>query len=158
MSTKGRTRTMIRKLKFYIPEYQEKLIIFETLGYEELEYQEKGIKCKVTFNIPGDKQRVRRLRQIERLYMRKGPSFIPIILMALLSFVLLSLFVIFLAIAIKDGKPFDLNANAVGYLLPAFFFLALDTVYTAIYFKIHNLILHQEKPSIEDLKRLVESI
>ena len=78
--------------------------------------------------------------------------------MALLSFVLLSLFVIFLAIATKDGKPFDLNTNAVGYLLPAFFFLALDTVYTAIYFKIHNRILHQEKPSIEDLKRLVESI
>lgn len=147
----------IRK-KFTIPEYKSKKEIYELLGYQEISYIESGFNCKVTFCIDESAKHYLELRKLEKQIYRKGPPFFPILLLISGAFVLLSFFVIFLAISIKDQTYFDLNANAVGFLLPAFSCIAASALYTYFYFSINKKIDAKGKPTREEIIDTINSI
>ena len=150
---------MITKIKkFSIPEYREKKAIYEVLGYKEISYKEKGINCIVKMQIDDKENNYHALRKLEHEIFPKGPSFIPIILLVVISFVLISLFVIMLGESVKDSTKFDLVGNSLSYLLPAFIILFLDVVYTFIYFKIHRRLIEKGSLSKEFIYEKVEEI
>ncbi len=147
-----------RKLKFSIPEYREKKPAYLKMGYKEIEYKEKGINAIVTLEIEETKEHYYKLRELENLLNRKGPPFLPILIMVIIAFGLLATFTIFIARSLKYGLEFDLLSNALGYLLPAILFLTLDTVYTIFYFKINNKIITAYRPTPEEFDDLVDKI
>jgi len=149
---------IVKKRKMTIPEYREKKEIYELFGYKEEKYEEKGIYAYVTFSIDENGKHYLELRKLEQQLYRKGPPFFPIILFVACAFILLSLFVIYLAISIKDGTKFALEANAVGYLLPAFLFLSGCVLYTYFYFSINKKILEKGKPTKEQIIEMVNKI
>lgn len=150
---------MVRKTKrFSIPEYREKKEIFTLLGYKEIAYEEKGIRCKVTFELDNTDKNYLKLRQLEREIYRKGPPFFPIILFVVGAFVFLSIFVLILATNLKDGVKFDLNGNAIGLLLPAFSLLLACVIYTYVYFEINKKILSKTLTNKEEIIKLIKEI
>ena len=150
---------MITKIKkFTIPEYREKKSIYEVLGYKEVKYKEKGVNCIVTLSIDQTSKNYRELRRLERDIFPKGPSFVPIILLVAIAFILISVFVILLGRSVRDKSDFDLIDNLLAYLLPAFIVLFLDVVYTFIYFKIHRRLIDKGSLSKEFIYERVEQI
>lgn len=149
---------IVKKKKFTIPEYREKKGIYEILGYQEIGYQEKGINCLVTLQIDETSKNYLALRRLEREIFPKGPSFVPIILLVVIAFILISIFVVFLGRSVRDNTAFDLTANFLGFLLPAFIILFLDVIYTFIYFKIHRLLIEKGSLSKEFIYEKVEEI
>lgn len=150
---------MITRIKkFSIPEYREKKSIYETLGYQEVKYQEKGVNCVVTFHIDETSKHYKALRRLEHEIYPKGPTFIPIIILVLVAFVLISIFVVFLGRSIRDNAEFDLVSNFLSFLLPAFIVLFLDVVYTLIYFKIHRSLIEKGSLSKEFINERIEQI
>ena len=147
-----------RTKKFSIPEYREKKPIYESLGYKEVDYKEKGINCIVKMQIDEKENNYRALRRLEHEIFPKGPSFVPIVLLVVVSFVLISLFVIMLGVSVKDGTKFDLVGYSLSYLLPAFIVLFLDVVYTLFYFKIHRRLIEKGSLSKEFIYEKVEEI
>ena len=144
-----------RKIKLTIPQYRERKDIFDSLGYKEVDYKEKGIKCIVTQEIDETDTNYPTLRQFEKRLYRKGPSFLPIIILVALSFSLLSTFVIFLG-AEKD--KFDLTSNALYFLLPAFIFLGVDVIYTYFYFSINKKIIEEGHPTKADILKAIDEL
>lgn len=150
---------LYRRKRFSIPEYREKKEIYELLGYKEVSYKEKGIHCYVKFELDETNKYYWKLRKLERQLFPKGPPFIPIVILVVIAFLLLSSFVIILARCIRDGVNFDLASNACAYLLPALIALFLDVVYTFIYLRINQRII-EERPTItiEFIKDRIEQI
>lgn len=118
-------------LNLTYPQYRERNEIYEAIGYKQVCYVEKEKKIKVTYEVDDTDPHYRELRRYVRKLYSKGPSFYPIILMVIVTFVFLSIFVVFL---IRDKKEFDLLTNALAYLLPAGFFLLLNVLYTFYYY------------------------
>ena len=147
-----------KRKKFSIPEYREKKGIYEILGYQEIDYKENGINCVVTLQIDENGKNYKALRKLEREIFPKGPSFIPILLLVALAFVLISVFVILLGRSIRDGVTFDLTTNFLEFLLPAFVILFLDVIYTLFYFKIHRMLIEKGSLSKEFIYEKVEEI
>ena len=147
-----------RTKKFSIPEYREKKSIYEVLGYQEVSYEEKGINCFVTLQIDETSKNYHALRRLEHELFPKGPSFIPIVLLVIVAFVLISMFVILLGRSVRDKSDFDLISNFLSFLLPAFIVLFLDVVYTLIYFKIHRRLIEKGSLSKEFIYERVEEI
>ena len=147
-----------KRKKFSIPEYREKKSIYEILGYQEIDYKENGINCVVTLQIDENGKNYKALRKLEREIFPKGPSFIPIILLVAVAFVLISVFVILLGRSIRDNATFDLTANFLGFLLPAFVVLFLDVIYTLFYFKVHRMLIEKGSLSKEFIYEKVEEI
>lgn len=144
-----------RKIKLTIPQYRERKEIFDALGYREVNYLEKGINAIVTQEIDENEPHYVELRKFERGLYRKGPSFLPIILLVFIAFALLSTFVILLA---QQGQSFDLTSNALSFLLPAFTVLFLDVLYTYFYFSINKRIIEKSKVSKPSILSYIESI
>lgn len=147
-----------RTKRMTIPEYKEKKEIYELLGYKEVSYKEKGIYAIVKMSLDKKTKHYIELRMLERQVYRKGPPFFPIILFVVASFLCLSAFVISLSIALKDKVPFNLNANAIGWLLPSFAFLAACVIYTGFYFSINKSILEKGKLTKEEVKEIATKI
>ena len=144
------------KKKLTLPEYRERKEVYETLGYKEIKVEEiNDFKVCVTYEIDNEDPYYPTLRRLERKLYRKGPLFFPVILMVLISFGLLSTFVIILA---RDGDNFDLVSNALAFLLPAFIVLALDVLYTFFYFSINKKIMEESPLSKEDITSIVNKI
>jgi len=141
-----------------IPEYREKKEIYEILGYKEIKYVEKNYYAHVTFSYDENAKHYDEIRKIEADLNRKGPPFFPIILFVAAAFVFLSIFVILLAISLKDKTQFNIVGNSLGFLLPAFACLTSCVVYTYFYFSINKRILDKGKMSKEEIKTLVESL
>lgn len=147
---------MIRvKKKLTLPEYRERKEVYELLGYKEVSLEEKGYKVIVTYEIDETDKHYSAIRHLEKKLYRKGPSFLPVILFVGIAFLLLSLFVIFMAFK-KDA--FDLVSNALGFLLPAFVSLALAVVYTYLYFNINKRIIEESPYLKANLPSIVNSI
>jgi len=147
---------MIRvKKKLTLPEYRERKEVYELLGYKEISLEEKGYKVIVTYEIDETDKHYSAIRHLEKKLYRKGPSFLPVILFVGIAFLLLSLFVIFMAFK-KDA--FDLVSNALGFLLPAFISLALAVVYTYLYFNINKRIIEESPYLKANLPSIVNSI
>lgn len=147
---------MIRvKKKLTLPEYRERKEVYELLGYKELSLEEKGYKVIVTYEIDETDKHYSAIRHLEKKLYRKGPSFLPVILFVGIAFLLLSLFVIFMAFK-KDA--FDLVSNALGFLLPAFVSLALAVIYTYLYFNINKRIIEESPYLKANLSSIVNSI
>lgn len=147
---------MIRvKKKLTLPEYRERKEVYELLGYKEVSSEEKGYKVIVTYEIDETDKHYSAIRHLEKKLYRKGPSFLPVILFVGIAFLLLSLFVIFMAFK-KDA--FDLVSNALGFLLPAFVSLALAVVYTYLYFNINKRIIEESPYLKANLSSIVNSI
>ena len=143
------------KKKLTLPEYRERKSVYETLGYKEISVEEKGYHAIVTYEVDETDKHYSAIRHLEKKLYRKGPSFLPVILFVGASFILLSVFVIVMAV---QGDKFDLITNALGFLLPAFIFLALAVVYTYLYFNINKRII-EESPYLKDnLSSIVDSI
>ena len=106
-----------RKIKMTIPQYRERKEIYESIGYKEISYYEKGIYAYVTHEIDETEPHYAEFRQFEKNMYVKGPSFAPILLLVIVAFVFLSVFVILFA---KQKSEFDLVTNALSFLLPAF--------------------------------------
>ena len=146
---------IIIKKKLTIPEYRERQEVYKTLGYKEVNVEEKGYHVIVSFEVDETDKHYSAIRHLEKKLYRKGPSFIPVILFVGISFLLLSLFVIFMAV---EGDKFNLLANALGFLIPAFLSLALAVVYTYLYFYINKRII-EEGPYLRDnLSSIVDTI
>lgn len=144
------------KKKLTLPEYRERKEVYETLGYKEIKVEEiNDFKVCVTYEVDNEDPYYPTLRRLERKLYRKGPLFFPVILMVLISFGLLSTFVIILA---RDGENFDLVSNALAFLLPAFTVLALDVLYTFFYFSINKKIMEESPLSKEDITSIVNKI
>ena len=147
---------MIRiKKKLTLPEYRERKEVYELLGYKEISLEEKGYKVIVTYEIDETDKHYSAIRHLEKKLYRKGPSFLPVILFVGIAFLLLSLFVIFMAFK-KDA--FDLVSNALGFLLPAFVSLALAVIYTYLYFNINKRIIEESPYLKANLSSIVNSI
>lgn len=147
---------MIRvKKKLTLPEYRERKEVYELLGYKEISLEEKGYKVIVTYEIDETDKHYSAIRHLEKKLYRKGPSFLPVILFVGIAFLLLSLFVIFMAFK-KDA--FDLVSNALGFLLPAFVSLALAVIYTYLYFNINKRIIEESPYLKANLPSIVNSI
>ncbi len=147
---------MIRvKKKLTLPEYRERKEVYELLGYKEVSLEEKGYKVIVTYEIDETDKHYSAIRHLEKKLYRKGPSFLPVILFVGIAFLLLSLFVIFMAFK-KDA--FDLVSNALGFLLPAFVSLALAVIYTYLYFNINKRIIEESPYLKANLSSIVNSI
>ena len=127
-----------KKVKLTIPQYREREEIFKALGYREIRYNEKGIHAYVTMEIEDNSPYYSELREYERTLFAKGPSFVPILLLVVIAFTLLSTFVILFA---QQKGNFDLVTNALAFLLPAFFCLFLDVIYTYFYFTINKKLI-----------------
>lgn len=147
---------MIRvKKKLTLPEYRERKEVYELLGYKEVSLEEKGYKVIVTYEIDETDKHYSAIRHLEKKLYRKGPSFLPVILFVGIAFLLLSLFVIFMAFK-KDA--FDLVSNALGFLLPAFVSLAFAVIYTYLYFNINKRIIEESPYLKANLSSIVNSI
>ena len=147
---------MIRvKKKLTLPEYRERKEVYELLGYKELSLEEKGYKVIVTYEIDETDKHYSAIRHLEKKLYRKGPSFLPVILFVGIAFLLLSLFVIFMAV---KRDQFDLLSNALGFLIPAFVSLALAVVYTYLYFNINKRIIEESPYLKANLPSIVNSI
>ena len=144
------------KKKMTLPEYRERKEIYEALGYKEVKVEELStLKVRVTYEVDDTDPCYPTIRKLERKLYRKGPLFSPVIIMVLISFALLSTFVILLA---KQGKDFDLVSNALAFLLPAFLILALDVVYTFLYFYFNKKIIEEAPLNREDITSIVNKI
>lgn len=147
---------MIRvKKKLTLPEYRERKEVYELLGYKEISSEEKGYKVIVTYEIDETDKHYSAIRHLEKKLYRKGPSFLPVILFVGIAFLLLSLFVIFMAV---KRDQFDLLSNALGFLIPAFVSLALAVVYTYLYFNINKRIIEESPYLKANLSSIVNSI
>ena len=147
---------MIRiKKKLTLPEYRERKSVYETLGYKEISVEEKGYHAIVTFEVDETDKHYPAIKHLEKKLYRKGPSFFPVILFVGISFVLLSIFVIFMAV---EGERFNLIANALGFLIPAFASLALAVVYTYLYISINKRIVEEAPYLKANLSSIVDSI
>lgn len=147
---------MIRvKKKLTLPEYRERKEVYELLGYKEISLEEKGYKVIVTYEIDETDKHYSAIRHLEKKLYRKGPSFLPVILFVGIAFLLLSLFVIFMAV---KRDQFDLLSNALGFLIPAFVSLALAVVYTYLYFNINKRIIEESPYLKANLSSIVNSI
>lgn len=147
---------MIRiKKKLTLPEYRERKSVYETLGYKEISVVEKGYHAIVTFEVDETDKHYPAIKHLEKKLYRKGPSFFPVILFVGISFVLLSIFVIFMAV---EGERFNLIANALGFLIPAFVSLALAVVYTYLYISINKRIVEESPYLKANLSSIVDSI
>ena len=147
---------MIRiKKKLTLPEYRERKSVYETLGYKEISVEEKGYHAIVTFEVDETDKHYPAIKHLEKKLYRKGPSFFPVILFVGISFVLLSIFVIFMAV---EGEHFNLIANALGFLIPAFASLALAVVYTYLYISINKRIVEEAPYLKANLSSIVDSI
>lgn len=147
---------MIRvKKKLTLPEYRERKEVYELLGYKELSLEEKGYKVIVTYEIDETDKHYSAIRHLEKKLYRKGPSFLPVILFVGVAFLLLSLFVIFMAV---KRDQFDLLSNALGFLIPAFVSLALAVIYTYLYFNINKRIIEESPYLKANLSSIVNSI
>ena len=143
------------KKKLTLPEYRERKEVYKTLGYKEISMVEKGDHAIVTYEIDETDKHYPAIRHLEKKLYRKGPSFLPVILFVSVSFLFLSLFVIFYAV---QGNQFNLIANAVGFLLPAFVSLALAVIYSYLYISINKRIIEESPYLKENLSSIVESI
>lgn len=147
---------MIRvKKKLTLPEYRERKEVYELLGYKEVSLEEKGYKVIVTYEIDETDKHYSAIRHLEKKLYRKGPSFLPVILFVGIAFLLLSLFVIFMAF---KKEAFDLVSNALGFLLPAFVSLALAVIYTYLYISINKRIIEEAPYLKANLSSIVNSI
>ena len=144
-----------RKIKLTVPQYRERKEIFDALGYKEVSLVEKDLYCFVTQEIDESDPKYPTMRRFEKNLYRKGPTFLPIIILVFIAFTLLSCFAIFLA-AEKD--KFDLVSNALYFLLPAFMFLGADVIYTYFYFKINRRIIEQGHPTKADVLKAIEEL
>ena len=144
------------KKKLTLPEYRERKEIYKTLGYKEIKVEEiSDFKVRVTYEADDKDPCYPTIRRLERKMYRQGPSFWPVIVMVLMAFGLLSTFVILLA---KEGEKFDLVSNALAFLLPAFTILALDVLYTILYFSINKKIIEESPIYKSDVASIVEKI
>ena len=147
-----------KKVKFSIPEYREKKDLYKEMGYREVDYREKGINCVVELEIETTREKYREFRDIERHINRQGPTFLPILLLVIVAFALLSIFTVYAARSIRDGVAFDIVGNALAFLLPAAVVLGLDVVYTSFYFKINAKITEGYSPTKEELIEIIRKI
>lgn len=143
------------KKKFSKPEYLEKKKVYLTLGYKEKEVKENGDKVYVTYEVDETDKSYPAIRSLEKRLYRRGPSFLPVIILVAASFTLLSVFVILLA---RDKASFDLTSNALAFLLPAFTLLALAVVYTYLYFHINKKIIEESPRLVNNLEEIVKAI
>ena len=143
------------KKKLTLPEYRERQDVYKTLGYKEVSVEEKGYHAIVTFEVDETDKHYSAIRHLEKKLYRKGPSFIPVILFVGIAFTLLSIFVILMAV---QGDKFNLLANALGFLIPAFTSLALAVVYTYLYFYINKRIIEESPYLKANLSSIVDSI
>ena len=144
------------KKKMSLPEYRERQEIYKTLGYKEVNVEKTSeYKVIVTFEVDETDPYYPQIRKLEKKLYRKGPSFLPVMVFVGISFLLLSLFVIFLA---RDGDKFDLLTNGLAYLLPAFLSLFLAVIYTYLYFTINKKIIEETPYLKENLKEIVQKI
>ncbi len=139
-----------------LPEYRERQEIYKTLGYKEVNVEKTSeYKVIVTFEVDETDPSYPQIRKLEKKLYRKGPSFLPVMGFVGISFLLLSLFVIFLA---RDGDKFDLLTNGLAYLLPAFLSLFFAVIYTYLYFTINKKIIEETPYLKENLKEIVQKI
>ena len=139
-----------------LPVYRERKEVYEALGYKEVKVEEiSDLKVRVTYEVDETDEYYPTIRRLERKLYRKGPPFSPVILMVVVSFALLSIFVVLLA---KQGASFDLKSNALAFLLPAFLLLAADVVYTFFYFSINKKIIEEAPLNKEDITSVVSKI
>ena len=144
------------KKKLTLPEYRERKEIYETLGYKEIKVEEiSDIKVRVTYEVDNEDPCYPTIRRLERKLYRQGPPFWPVIIMVLIAFALLSTFVVLLA---KEGEKFNLLANSLAFLLPAFTVLALDVLYTIFYFSINKKIIEESPIYKSDIASIVQKI
>lgn len=143
------------KKKMTIPEYRERKRLYELLGYKELNVETNDYKAFITLEIDETDKHYPELMKVERRIFRKGPPFFPVMIFVALSFVMLSIFVIFLA---RDGEHFDLTSNALSYLLPAFASLACAVGYTILYFSVNKKLIQETPELIKNLDIIVEEI
>lgn len=143
------------KKKMTMPEYRERKSVYETLGYKEVKVEEKGYKVVAYYEVDETDKHYPEIAKLERKLYRKGPPFFPVMIFVGIAFILLSVFVIILA---RDGAHFNLTANALAYLLPAFTSLALAVIYTALYFSINKRIIDEGPYLRENLSSIVKKI
>ena len=144
------------KKKMTLPEYRERKEIYEALGYKEVEVKNiSDLKVRVTYEVDETDECYPTIRKLDRRLYRSGPMFFPVIIGVVISFVLLSVFVVLLA---KEGKEFDLVANSLAFLLPAFVVLLLVVIYTFLYFSINKKIIEQAPLNREDITSIVNKI
>ena len=143
------------KKKLTLPEYRERKEVYKTLGYKEISMVEKGYHAIVTYEIDETDKHYPAIKHLERKLYRKGPSFLPVILFVGISFIFLSIFVIFMAV---QGSQFNLIANALGFLIPAFVSLALAVIYTYLYISINKRIIEEAPYLKANLSSIVDSI
>ena len=144
------------KKKLTLPEYRERKEVYETLGYKEISVEPvSDLYVRVTYEVDNEDPYYPTIRRLEKKLYRKGPLFFPVILMVLISFGLLSTFVVLLA---KEGENFDLLSNSLALLLPAFIVLALDVLYTLFYFSMNKKIMEESPLSKEDITSIVNRI
>ena len=144
-----------KKKKFTLPEYRERKPIYEKLGYKEVSSEIKDTKIVVIFEIDETNPHYPEIAKLERKLYPKGPSFIPIIGFVVVTFALLSVFMVLLA---KEGKDFDLVANGLAFILPALISLFLDVAYTYFYFTMHRKIIENAPLNIEDITSIVDKL
>lgn len=144
-----------RKIKLTIPQYRERKAIFDALGYKEVAYVEKKYYAHVTQAIDETDPKYPELRKFEKTLYVKGPTFLPIILLVILAFVLLTVFVILFA---EERGNFDLVSRALEFLLPAFLCMLLDVIYTYFYFTINKRIIDQGLPNKTEILNEIERI
>ena len=145
-----------KKIKITMPQYRERKEIFEALGYKEVSYREKGIYSYVELEIDENEPHYSELMAFERGLYRRGPTFLPIIILVILAFALLSVFVI--RLAQSRGGEFDLIVNALSFLLPAFTLLLLDVIYTYFYYSVNKKILDRGVPNKQAILESIEEI
>jgi len=147
---------MIRKkIKLTIPQYRERKEVYEALGYKEISCIEKGINAHVVYEIDENAPHYLELKEYSKKLYRRGPTFVPIILLVVFAFVLLSVFAILFA---EQKENFDLTSNAVAFLLPAFLFLFIDVIYTYIYFAFNRRIIEAKFKTKEEILQNIEII
>jgi len=147
---------MIRKkIKLTIPQYRERKEVFAALGYKEISCVEKGIYTHLTMEIDDTEPHYKELRKFEKTLYRKGPTFVPIILLVVGAFILLSIFVILLA---QQKSNFNLTSNAIAFLLPAFTLLFADVIYTYLYFFFNRRIIEARYKTKEEILKNIELI
>ena len=147
-----------RKIKFTIPEYREKKPSYLKMGYEEIDYQEKGIYTVVTLEINESREHYHELRKVEKCLTKKGPTFLPIILLVIGAFILLAIFTVYAARSLRDNADFDLTGNALAFLIPAGVLLLADVIYTSFYFKINQQLAERFNPTKEEFDAMVDKI
>ena len=143
------------KKKLTLPEYRERQEVYKILGYKEISAVEKGYHIIVTYEVDETDKHYSAIRHLEKKLYRKGPSFLPVILFVGIAFILLSVFVILMAV---QGEQFNLLSNALGFLIPAFASLALAVVYTYLYFNINKRIIEESPYLKANLSSIVDSI